>query len=147
MLRNEINWLLEQEAFTKEWAVLFSELLCSYWPIVRSIRENIWTTVLKYGVNEKLRSKSFLVWTKLIGQWELYWNTKAFWKFRTEHIVSSLTAAVRREFFSISAISFKVKAFIKNKNKNWCKSFCRLFYWNRSSISRSNQYGFARTAD
>ena len=27
-------------------------ILYSYWPIVRSIRENIWTAVLKYGPNE-----------------------------------------------------------------------------------------------
>ena len=44
-----------------------------YWPIVRSIRENIWTAVLKYEPNEvtsvrKAKIKYFPVWTELIGQ-------------------------------------------------------------------------------
>ena len=34
------------------WLTGWSTTLCSYWPIVRSIRENIWTAVLKYGPNE-----------------------------------------------------------------------------------------------
>ena len=59
--------------------VLFASkvIICSYWPIVRSIPENIRTEVWKYGPKEvrspwgpyeKLRSECFPVWTKLIGQ-------------------------------------------------------------------------------
>ena len=44
-------------------------IICSYWPIARSIRENIWTAVLKYGPNEvrsvrRTKVPIFPVWTE-----------------------------------------------------------------------------------
>ena len=44
---------------------------------MRSIRENIWTAVLKYGPDEvrsvrKTKVQIFPVWTELIGQQKLY---------------------------------------------------------------------------
>ena len=52
-------------------------IICSYWSIMKSIRENIQTTVLKYGPNEvrfvrKTKVRIFSVWTELIGQSDLH---------------------------------------------------------------------------
>ena len=39
--------------FLIKFCMWLRSILCSYRPIVRSIRENIWTAVLKYGPNEE----------------------------------------------------------------------------------------------
>ena len=100
-------------------------IICSYSPIVRSIRKNIRTEVLKYGLNEvrserkaELRIFSRMDRTNWSIRVLLYRHNQ---RPKTESslnsvlniFVSSLNAAVGREFFSSSHISFKVKRSIK----------------------------------
>ena len=63
-------------------------IICSYWPIVRSIRENIWTAVLKYGPNEvrsvrkaKVQIFSLMDWTNWSIRSSLYSHNQhlVFW--------------------------------------------------------------------
>ena len=100
---------------------------------MRSIRENIRTEVLKYGPHfvRSVRKAEVRLFSRMDRtNWSIIAlsyshnqrpKTEAFSKFSTE-LVSSLNAAVGREMFSSSHISFKVKLSIK-KDKTCVKIF------------------------
>ena len=112
-------------ASMKEW------ILCSYWPIVRSTRENIRTEVLKYGLNEvrSVRKTEVRIFSRMD---RTNWSIRALLYSHNQRsflptpfinsvlniFVSSLNAAVGREIFS-SPISFKVKLSIKKVKLAW----------------------------
>ena len=93
------------------------------WPIMRSIWENIRTTVLKYGLNEvssvqktKVRIFSRIDRTNWSIRALLYSHNQKPTPFLNSYLcifVPSLTAAVGREILSNFSISFKSKAFIQ----------------------------------
>ena len=94
-------------------------ILCSYWPIVRSILENIRTEVLKYGPNEvrSVRKAEVRIFSRMDSS---NWSIRALLYRHNQRpkpslnsvlnmFVSSLNAPVGREIFSSSHISFKIK--------------------------------------
>ena len=115
-------------------------ILCSYSPIVMSIRENIRTAVLKYVPNEvrsvrktKVRIFSRMNRTNWSIRAPLYSHSQrsrieAFSKFSTERICAFLECSCSKGNFSSSSISAEVKLSLK-KVKSALKLLSSIFFY------------------
>ena len=131
--------------------------MCSYWPTVRPIWENIRTAVLKYGSNGVRSVKKTKV--RILSRVNrTNWSIKALLNRHNQRpkpslnselniFVSSLNAAIGREIFSNSSLWFKVKLSFK-KTKTCVKMLSSILfvYWSRPSISWFNM-PFLQTAN
>ena len=145
-----------------------SVILCSYWPIVRSIQENIRTEVLKYGPNEvrsvrkadhEVRIFSRMGRTNWPKRASLYSHnqrpkTKAFSKFNTELICVFLECSCWKGNCFQFHISVKVKLSIKKVKLAWKFLSYYLLLFIEEGLRFPGpirlltvQYGFGRTAN
>ena len=135
------------------------EIICSYWPIVRSIRENIWTAVLKYGPNEvrSVRKAKVQILSRMdrtnwsirallyshnqhlgftLDKMILYWIIMTLY---TSDCFSSIFIRILPEYFSIPLSHLKRSFHSKDQNLLKKSLSSILFvYWCRPSIFRSN---------
>ena len=111
-------------------------IICSYWPIVRSIRENIWTAVLKYGPNEvrsvrkaKVQIFSLMDWTN--------WSIRSSLYSHNQHL--GILIRILPEYFPIPLAHSKRSFHSKNQNL-LRKSLSSILFvcWCRFSNFRSN---------
>ena len=138
-------------------------VICSYWPIVRSIRETIRTAVLKYGPIEvrsvwkaKVRIFSRMDWTNwsiraLLYSYTQRLETKVFSEFRTEHICVFFYCSCWKGNFPIplSHLNLSLKKH-QNLHKNFCRPFCLFIevafpFPSPIRLFLLVQYGFGRT--
>ena len=134
-------------------------ILCSYWPIVRSRRENIWTVVLKYGPNEvrSVRKAKVQIFSCMD---RTNWSIRALLYSHNQHIGLTLVKMILYWIImtiytlnSFSSIFIRIlpeylpiplshlKRIFHSKNQNLLeKSLPSILfvYWCRPSIFRSN---------
>ena len=133
---------------------------CSYWPIVRSIRENIWTAALKYGPNEvrSVRKAKVQIFSRMD---RTNWSIRALLYSRNQHLVfildkmilnwilmtiytsnsfSNIFIRILPEYFPIPLSHLKRSIHSKTKTCLVKKSLSSILfvYWCRPSIFRSN---------
>ena len=134
-------------------------IICSHWPIVRSIRENIWTAVLKYEPNEvrSIRKAKVQIFSRMdqtncsirallyshnqhlgfiLDKIILNWIVMTIY---TSNSLSSIFVRIFRNIFKFLWLIWR-KAFIQ-KNKTCLKtslSSILFVYWCKPSIFRSN---------
>ena len=136
------------------------EVLCSYWPIVRSIGENIWTAVLKHGPNEvrSVRKGKVQIFPRMD---RTNWSIRALLYSHNQHLgftldkmihcwiimtiyasnsFSSIFIRILPEYFPIPLSHLKRSFHSQNQNllKSLYRPFCLFVYWCRPSIFRSN---------
>ena len=120
-------------------------IICSYWPIVRSMRENIWTAVLKHEPNEvrSIRKAKVQIFSRMdrtnwsirallyshnqhlgfiLDKMILNWIVKTIY---TSNSLSSIFVRIFRNIFKFLWLIWR-KAFIQ-KTKTCLKSLCRSF--------------------
>ena len=132
------NWTapLEHRVFRSPSGGQVHAIICSYWPIVRSIWENTWIAVLKYGPNEvrsvwkaKFQIFSHMDWTNWSIRALLYSHNQHFgfipdkmilnWiimTIYTSNSFSSIFIRILPEYFPVPLSHLKKRFHSKNQN-------------------------------